>query len=158
MLEVYFESNTQSLYEGLYLAIFCFFLVPILYLYWGINKNKVLFNKKSTFYFFVMILGFTIVQAISHYQLVLYSEKIKSGEFLIVEGEISELKIIKGNSREESFKVNGVYFKYNDFGTEKMFFANRNHDSQLIKNGRNVNIHYLQSESENLIFKVSVVE
>ena len=83
-------------------------------------------------------------------------DRIESGELVSVEGIIKELGISSSSSRSESFKVGKVSFDYNDFGTSGLFFANRAHDSKVIKEGNRVKISYLPEEDDNLIFEIKV--
>lgn len=72
-----------------------------------------------------------------------------------ISGCITDHEIIQGNSREEMFFVSGVKFKYNDYATERYFFANREHGT-FIKNGQCVTIVYLPNQ-ENGILKIDKV-
>lgn len=96
------------------------------------------------------------MQTLSFYGLALKSHDIDSGDYSTVEGTIEDIQLVERNSREEAFTVDGVRFKYNDYGTENSFFANRKHDSDTIQEGRVVKIAYLREENENLIFELSV--
>ncbi|TMP03087.1 hypothetical protein CWC08_18890, partial [Pseudoalteromonas ruthenica] len=75
-------------------------------------------------------------------------ERIESGELGSVEGIIKELDISSSSSRCERFKVGMGSFDYNDFGTSGLFFANRAHDSKVIKEGNSVNISYFAKEDD----------
>ena len=83
-------------------------------------------------------------------------DRIESGELVSVEGIITDLKTEKVNSQRESFKVGKISFDYNDYVTSGMFFANRAHDSKVIKEGNRVKISYLPEEDDNLIFEIKV--
>lgn len=124
--------------------------------YW-LGENKLQFEKKVNFWFgFLFVFGFFVMQSLSFYGLVLKSNGIDSGNYSTVEGAIEDIQIVERNSREEAFTVDGVRFKYNDYGTENSFFANRKHDSDTIQEGRVVKIAYLREGNENLIFELSV--
>ncbi|TMP02876.1 hypothetical protein, partial [Pseudoalteromonas ruthenica] len=89
-----------------------------------------------------------------YYELFETLERIESGELVSVDGIIKELDISSSSSRSERFKVGKVSFDYNDFGTSGLFFANRAHDSKVIKEGNRVKISYLPKEDDNFIFEI----
>ena len=97
-----------------------------------------------------------LAEIYTYYELFEKIERIESGELVSVEGIITDLKTEKASSRRESFKVGKVSFEYNDFITSGIFFANRAHDSKVIKEGNRVKISYLPEEDDNLIFEIKV--
>ncbi|MCO6355993.1 hypothetical protein GBO14_14825 [Pseudoalteromonas shioyasakiensis] len=158
MYELYFQSDFSGTRPGLYFSLVCSVLLILCcpnIKYWYENKLK--FEKKVNFWFgFLFVFGFFVMQSLSFYGLVLKSNDIDSGNYSTVEGTIEDIQIVERNSREEAFTVDGVRFKYNDYGTENTFFANRKHDSDTIQEGRVVKIAYLRGGNENLIFELSV--
>ena len=67
---------------------------------------------------------------------------IWANEAQVISGCITDHKTVKSNSREETFFVSGIKFKYNDYATKQYFFANREHET-FIQNGQCVTIVYL---------------
>ena len=105
---------------------------------------------------FSLVLLYLTINIHAYYKRMERIDRIESGELISVEGIITELGISSSSSRSERFKVGKVSFDYNDFGTSGMFFANRAHDSKVIKEGNRVKISYLPEEDDNLIFEIKV--
>jgi len=80
---------------------------------------------------------------------------IWANEAQVISGCITDHKTVKSNSREETFFVSGIKFKYNDYATKQYFFANREHET-FIQNGQCVTIVYL-SKYGNGILKIDKV-
>ena len=152
MFEIYYQSDFMGTKFSFYLTLVCSVLLLLCcpkIKYW--YEKKLQFKKKVNFWLgFLFVFGFFVMQSLSFYGLVSKSNDIDSGSYSTVEGIIEDIQIVERNSREETFTVGGVRFKYNDYGTESIFFANRKHDSDTIQEGRVVKISYLIEGNENL--------
>lgn len=83
-----------------------------------------------------------------------YEKIIKSNELLSVKGCIENYQSTLVNSREESFEIKGVKFKYNNYGTAKYFFANRKYGDNFIKNNQCILVYYIHENNQNYIVKI----
>lgn len=106
---------------------------------------------KYIFLFISLVFAFGLISTSLNY-IDLYTVKlaVENNEVQKIKGCIANYEVNQSNSRSESFSISGIAFKYNDYGTEKYFFANRQHDS-FIKNGRCVVIAFIPSSSNNII-------
>ena len=158
MFEIYFQSDFLGTKLSFYFTLVCSALLILFCpkIKYGYEKKLQLVKKVNFWFVFLFVFGFLIIQSVSFYGLVSKSNDIDYGNYSSVEGAIEDIQIVEGNSREESFTVGGVRFKYNDSGTEKSFFANRMHDSDTIREGQIVKISYLIAGNENLIFELKV--
>lgn len=155
MFEIYYQSKIPTIGWEFYITIvitlsliFSFFFLRRLY------EDKLKLSNLMDFrLLFSLVLFYLAINIYAYYKRI---ERIESGELVYVEGIIKELDISSSSSRSERFKVGKVSFDYNDFGTSGMFFANRAHDSKVIKEGNRVKISYLPEEDDNLIFEIKV--
>ncbi|WP_053911605.1 hypothetical protein [Pseudoalteromonas sp. SW0106-04] len=152
MFEIYYQSKIPTIGWDFYIKIaitlsliLSFFFLRRLY------EDKLKLSNLMDFRLLFSLALFYLTANIHAYY-----KRIESGKLVYVEGIIKELDISSSSSRSESFKVGKVSFGYNDFGTSGMFFANRAHDSKVIKEGNRVKISYLPEEDDNLIFEIKV--
>ncbi|WP_151172746.1 hypothetical protein [Pseudoalteromonas ruthenica] len=158
MFEIYYQSKIPTIGWDFYIKIaitlsliFSFFFLRRLY------EDKLKLSNLMDFrLLFSLALFYLAANIHAYYKRMERTGRIESGELVYVEGIIKELDISSSSSRSESFKVGKVSFDYNDFGTSGMFFANRAHDSKVIKEGNRVKISYLPEEDDNLIFEIKV--
>ncbi|KJY99142.1 hypothetical protein [Pseudoalteromonas ruthenica] len=158
MFEIYYQSKIPTIGWDFYITIaitlslvFSFFFLKRLY------EDKLKLSNIMDFrLLFSLVFLYFLTEIYSYYELFETIERIESGELVSVEGIIKELDISSSSSRSERFKVGKVSFDYNDFGTSGLFFANRAHDSKVIKEGNRVKISYLPKEDDNLIFEIKV--
>ncbi|WP_278403684.1 hypothetical protein [Pseudoalteromonas ruthenica] len=158
MFEIYYQSKIPTIGWEFYITIaitlslvFSFFFFKRLY------EDKLKLSNLMDFrLLFSLVFLYFLAEIYTYYELFETIERIESGELASVEGIIKELDISSYSSRSESFKVGKVSFDYNDVGTSGMFFANRAHDSKVIKEGNRVKISYLPEEDDNLIFEIKV--
>ncbi|QFU04919.1 hypothetical protein FIU82_07810 [Pseudoalteromonas sp. THAF3] len=158
MFEIYYQSKIPTIGWDFYITIaitfslaFFFFFLKRLY------EDKLKLSNLMDFrLLFSLVFLYFLTEIYSYYELFETIERIESGELVSVEGIIKELDISSYSSRSESFKVGKVSFDYNDVVTSGLFFANRAHDSKVIKEGNRVKISYLPKEDDNLIFEIKV--
>ena len=158
MFEIYYQSKIPTIGWEFYITIaitlslvFSFFFFKRLY------EDKLKLSNLMDFrLLFSLVFLYFLAEIYTYYELFETIERIESGELASVEGIIKELDISSYSSRSESFKVGKVSFEYNDYITSGMFFANRAHDSKVIKEGNRVKISYLPEEDDNLIFEIKV--
>ena len=158
MFEIYYQSKIPTICWDFYITIvitfsliFSFFFLRRLY------EDKLKLSNIMDFrLLFSLVLLYLTINIHAYYKRMERIDRIESGELISVEGIITELGISSSSSRSERFKVGKVSFDYNDFGTSGMFFANRAHDSKVIKEGNRVKISYLPEEDDNLIFEIKV--
>jgi len=158
MFEIYYQSKIPTIGWDFYITIvitlsliFSFFFLRRLY------EDKLKLSNLMDFrLLFSLVFLYFLAEIYSYYELFETIERIESGELVSVEGIITDLKTEKASSQRESFKVGKVSFEYNDYITSGMFFANRAHDSKVIKEGNRVKITYLPEGDDNLIFEIKV--
>ncbi|MCF2861602.1 hypothetical protein ABMY44_05455 [Pseudoalteromonas sp. Cnat2-41] len=158
MFEIYYQSKIPTIGWDFYITIaitlsliFSFFFLRKLY------EDKLKLSNLMDFrLLFSLVLFYLAINIYAYCERMERIDRIESGELVSVEGIIKELGISSSSSRSESFKVGKVSFDYNDFGTSGLFFANRAHDSKVIKEGNRVKISYLPEEDDNLIFEIKV--
>ncbi|TMO47211.1 hypothetical protein [Pseudoalteromonas ruthenica] len=158
MFEIYYQSKIPTIGWDFYITIvitlsliFSFFFLRRLY------EDKLKLSNLMDFrLLFSLVLLYLTVNIHAYYKRIERIERIESGELVSVEGIITDLKSERANSQTERFKVGKVSFDYNDYVTSGMFFANRAHDSKVIKEGNRVKISYLPEEDDNLIFEIKV--
>ena len=157
----YFVSNVESLNLGFNLigliiafgvlfAIFKF--TPLLQSLSALIKLKP--KHIGVIVVSIWIIAFTtvVLNSWGAYQV---QNAIWANEARVISGCITDHKTVKSNSREETFFVSGIKFKYNDYATKQYFFANREHET-FIQNGQCVTIVYL-SKYGNGILKIDKV-
>ena len=157
----YFVSNAESLNLGFNLigliiafgvlfAIFKF--TPLLQSLSALIKLKP--KHIGVIVVSIWIIAFTtvVLNSWGAYQV---QNAIWANEAQVISGCITDHKTVKSNSREETFFVSGIKFKYNDYATKQYFFANREHET-FIQNGQCVTIVYL-SKYGNGILKIDKV-
>ncbi|KJY99143.1 hypothetical protein [Pseudoalteromonas ruthenica] len=158
MFEIYYQSKIPTIGWDFYITIaitlslvFSFFFLKRLY------EDKLKLSNLMDFrLLYSLVLLYLAINIYAYCERIERIDRIESGELVSVEGIITDLKTEKVNSRSESFKVGKVSFEYNDFITSGMFFANRAHDSKVIKEGNRVKITYLPEGDDNLIFEIKV--
>ncbi|TLX51693.1 hypothetical protein CWC31_06030 [Pseudoalteromonas ruthenica] len=158
MFEIYYQSKIPTIGWDFYITIaitlslvFSFFFLRRLY------EDKLKLSNLMDFrLLFSLVLLYLAINIYAYCERIERIERIESGELVSVEGIITDLKTENFNSRKESFKVGKVSFDYNDVVTSGLFFANRAHDSKVIKEGNRVKISYLPEEDDNLIFEIKV--
>ncbi|WP_420934875.1 hypothetical protein ACOJR9_08925 [Alteromonas sp. A081] len=157
----YFVSNVESISAsfnsiGLVIAgavlVAIFKLTPLLQSLSTLIKLKPKHIVVIAFSIFIIAFATELFNGLGIHRV---QNAILTNQPQIVSGCITEHKIVQGNSREEMFVVSDVKFKYNDYATEKYFFANRNRDT-FIKNGQCVTIVFLPKQ-ENGILKIDKV-
>ncbi|WP_299270920.1 hypothetical protein [uncultured Psychrosphaera sp.] len=158
MKQVYFESNISFPLEGFFVA----FLIVFLLVFIKISpKFRILFFKvvslpeKTVTLMLALLALFILIGKVSHYNK--YSEVtnlIASGNVHSISGCIEDYETKKVNSRDESFKIEGVRFNYNDIATSEWYFANRHFNDGVIINGRCLKVSYIKRNSKNYIVKI----
>lgn len=158
MFETFFEASFVHSNIDLYLLLG--FILTVFFSSFVLRKIYCrLFGAKSEINFWVIIfafLAFLGTKAFSLSKYIAQFEGIKAGDFLKVEGKIKNLKFHEGRARGESFTVDGVVFKYNEYGTPKYYFANRGPEFISLKNDIIVRVFFINSGGENFIFKLEV--
>ena len=152
----YFVSNVESLNLGFNLigliiafgvlfAIFKF--TPLLQSLSALIKLKP--KHIGVIVVSIWIIAFTtvVLNSWGAYQV---QNAIWANEAQVISGCITDHKTVKSNSREETFFVSGIKFKYNDYATKQYFFANREHET-FIQNGQCVTIVYLSKYGNGLL-------
>lgn len=114
----------------------------------NVKKQKLLLVLLLVFVF-VFCLGILNFLKLSNYQKI-----IENNELLSVNGCIENYQSTLVNSREESFEIDKVKFKWNDYATSKYFFANRNYGDNFIKNNQCISVYYIQENLQNHIVKI----
>ena len=155
IVELIFASDIEKSYLGYFFNIATLVLVVVFF-----SKIKFIYEKhllskvKINIYIIVFSLFLVVATSINNkINRNSFVELITKNDFFIEEGVIANLVYDKKASTDESFTVNGVYFSYNDYGTDRFFFANRKRNTTTIKNGAIVRVHYLVIDGENYIFK-----
>ena len=116
-------------------------------------KTKV---KVDLFVFVLIICGFCLVNIFSLNKHQNHANLIQNGNYKNISGIISKYSSEKIASRDESFSINDVQFSYNNIASPSYFFANRNYDDGVIKNGLLANIYYLSIGNTNHIVKIEL--
>ncbi len=157
----YFASNVESInlsFDLIGLIIACGVLVAIFKFTPLLQSLSTLTKLKpkhiGVIVVSIWIIAFTtvILNSWTSYQV---QNAIWANEAQVISGCITDHKTVKGNSREETFFVSGIKFRYNDYATERYFFANREYET-FIQNGQCVTIVYL-SKYGNGILKIDKV-
>tara|TARA_R110002060_G_scaffold76136_1_gene86280 strand:- start:38 stop:520 length:483 start_codon:yes stop_codon:yes gene_type:complete len=155
---IYFESLIEPSIDmfiphlGLLIFIIAFYKLSPLFEVISdtlkVKKQKVLLSLLSLF-FLVLFVGI-----LSFIKLSSYESVIESNKLLSVKGCIENYQSDLVNSREESFEIEKVKFKYNNYATSKYFFANRKYGDNFIKDNQCINVYYIPENSQNHIVKI----
>lgn len=108
----------------------------------------------SLFLGFLSILSFQQI----YFDNVYIVEKTKNGEYLFVEGAVSEFTTSSDGSGEESFKVNEILFSYPNDISGLGYNKRRALGGVIRENGQYVRIYYIPfpDENSNIIVKIEL--
>ena len=112
-------------------------------------KKQKLFLGLLSLFTIVLFVGILNFIKLSNYEKV-----IGSNQLLSIKGCVKNYQSTLVNSREESFEIEEVKFKYNNFATPKYFFANRKYGDNFIKDNQCINVYYIAENSQNHIVKI----
>lgn len=158
MTEIFtFVPIQISLFKYYFLIVLAVFIVISYLPLAKVFDQKVYVNLKGKYKFIALAVLFYSVANISAMTDVLkHNELVASGQVFQQEGVIYQHELKQANSRTESFKVNGVDFKYNDITTPRYFFANRKVPRLHIRNGVEIQAFYIKDGTYNYIYKLAV--
>lgn len=152
----YFVSNVESINAsfnliGLIIAgavvVAIFKFTPLLQSLSALTKLKSKHIAVIAVSIFMIVFTTALFNGLDIYHV---QNTILANKAQVISGCITNHKIVQGNSREETFIVSGVKFTYNDYATERYFYANREHDT-YIKNGQCVTIVYLSKQGNGIL-------
>ncbi|MCG7563070.1 MULTISPECIES: hypothetical protein [Pseudoalteromonas] len=98
------------------------------------------------------------VQLTAYREVAGYRDLVEDGSFTVLEGCIENLRVIDAKSRGESFTLKNVTFSYSDAATSPLFFANRQFEDGVVREGRCVKVFYIGEGRNNKIFKIQLLD
>ena len=158
MAQIYFESEISYSLVGFFVATF--FVVAIVLIQklpaFGVRVAKVIPVPERVLVFTLALLSLVIAvgKIVQYHKYSDVADLVHGGKVHSIAGCIADYVTEKINSREESFKIKGVHFRYNDVATSKWFFANRNFGDGFIANGRCLDLSYIEIGSHKYIVKI----
>ena len=157
-MTIYFESLIEPSIDmfiphiGFLFFIFAFYKFSPLF---DAISATLKVQKKKLSWILLSIFTLTFIVGILNFiKLSDYERIIESNEFLSIKGCIENYQSTLVNSREESFEIKNIKFKYNNYATSKYFFANRKYDDNFIKDNQCINVYYIPENSQNHIVKI----
>jgi hypothetical protein len=160
-IEVY--EYTKPDFEFYYILSLIFLFIGSSFMFFNYyKKNGRLqisfpFILGSGMVFFGLIAAITVPFDIAKKNKVM--EILKNKEYNVVEGEIENFHPMpKAGKENESFTVNGIFFKYSDYTISYGFNNSSTLGGPLRRNGQQVRISYISDDDGNKILKLELAK
>lgn len=83
----------------------------------------------------------------------------RKGQFEIMEGSVSDLRLLQHTAREESFAIGGLTFVYPNTSTKIGYRTVASKGGYITRNGQNIRVTYIYNEKlgkDNVILKLEI--
>lgn len=146
----------NSAFRYWYFPLFGFPFLAVTILLLRYNQKKTIYKTIGFFGLCITLIYILSTSYLLYYKAYIFQEVLKNKKYKITEGKVENFESMpKGGHKDESFSVNGLFFRYSDFGPTPAFNNTQIHGGP-IKEGLFVRIYYVIFQEERKIIQLEV--